>query len=48
VFILLRWSDLRQAKKFTRSAALRKAMKAAGVRGKADVFFLQEAARSTT
>ncbi len=48
VFILFRWSDLRQAKKFTRSAALRKAMKAAGVRGKADVFFLQETARSAT
>jgi heme-degrading monooxygenase HmoA len=48
VFILFRWNDLRRAKKFTRSAALRKAMKAAGVRGKPDVFFLQESARSTT
>jgi hypothetical protein len=48
VFILFRWSDLRQAKKFTKSAVLRKAMKAAGVRGKADVFFLQETARSAT
>lgn len=42
VFILFRWSDLRQAKKFTRSGALRKAMKAAGVRGKVDVHFLRE------
>lgn len=48
VFILFRWSDLRQAKKFTRSATLRRAMKAAGVRGKPDVFFLQESARSST
>lgn len=48
VFILLRWSDLRRVKKFTKSAALRKAMKAAGVRGKPDVFFLQESARSAT
>jgi len=37
-----------KAKKFTRSAALPKAMKAAGVRGKPDVFFLQESARSIT
>ena len=47
VFILLRWNDLRRAKKFTKSAALRKAMKGAGVRGKPDVFFLQESARTT-
>jgi len=47
VFILLRWNDLRRAKKFARSPGLRKAMKAAGVRGKPDVFFLQESARST-
>ena len=46
VFILLRWNDLRRAK-FTKSAALRKAMKAAGVPGKPDVFFLQESARTT-
>jgi heme-degrading monooxygenase HmoA len=48
VFILFRWNNLRRAKKFTKSAASRKAMKAAGVRGKPDVFFLQESARSTT
>ncbi len=47
VFILLRWNDLRRAKKFARSPGLRKAMKGAGVRGKPDVFFLQESARST-
>jgi len=47
VFILLRWNDLRRAKKFAKSADLRKAMKAAGVRGKPDVFFLQASARTT-
>jgi heme-degrading monooxygenase HmoA len=47
VFILLRWNDLRRAKKFTKSAALRKAMKGAGVRGKPDVFFLQEKGSTT-
>ena len=47
VFILLRWNDLRRAKKFAKSADLRRAMKAAGVRGKADVFFLQESARTS-
>ena len=47
VFILLRWTDLRRAKTFAKSADLRKAMKAAGVRGKPDVFFLQERARPT-
>ena len=46
VFILLRWNDLRRAQKFAKSADLRKVMKAAGVRGKADVFFLQESART--
>jgi heme-degrading monooxygenase HmoA len=48
VFILFRWNDLRRAKKFAKSAALRKAMKGAGVRGKPDMFFLQESARSAT
>ena len=48
VFILLRWNDLRRAKKFAKSADLRRAMKAAGVRGKPDVFFLQEGARTST
>lgn len=47
VFILLRWNDLRRAKKFAKSADLRKAMKAAGVRGRPDVFFLQESARTS-
>ena len=47
VFILLRWTDLRRAKKFTKSAGLRKAMKGAGVRGTPDVFFLRESARTT-
>jgi heme-degrading monooxygenase HmoA len=48
LFILFRWNDLGRAKRFTKSASLRKAMKAAGVQGKPDVFFLHESARSTT
>ena len=47
IFILLRWNDLRRAKRFAKSADLRKTMKAAGVRGKPDVFFLQESGRTT-
>jgi hypothetical protein len=46
VFILLRWSDVRRAKKFAKSANLRKAMKGAGVRGRPEMFFLQESART--
>lgn len=47
ILILLRWSDLRRARRFTKSRDLRKAMKHAGVRGKPEVYFLQERARPT-
>ncbi len=47
ILLLLRWSDLRKARRFTKSGDLRKAMKRAGVRGKPDVSFLEERARTT-
>ena len=47
VLILLRWSALRKARQFAKSTDLRRVMKRAGVRGKPDVYFLEERARST-
>ncbi len=47
ILILLRWGNLRRARRFIKSADLRKAMKRAGVKDRPDVYFLQERARPT-
>jgi heme-degrading monooxygenase HmoA len=47
VLLLLRWNDLRGARRFVKSADLRKAMKNAGVKGRPEISFLEERARPT-
>lgn len=48
IFILLEWDNLENAKKFSQSDKLKEVMKNAGVVGMPEIYFLEEAAKTTT
>jgi heme-degrading monooxygenase HmoA len=47
VVVLLEWSDLAKAREFSQSDTLREGMQLAGVMGRPDVYFLEEAGSTT-
>ena len=47
VVILLEWDSLENARRFTQSDDLRAAMQRAGVTGPPDIYFLEEADRTS-
>jgi len=48
VFILLEWDSLENAQKFTQSDNLKEVMMNAGVVGMPEIYFLEEAAKTST
>jgi len=48
VLILFEWDDLKRARQFAQSEDLRKTMEKAGVLDKPDLYFLEDAERSSS